>query len=591
MCGIWLYLAKNGTFDEKSIKESSDRLKPRGPDMTYYNSIKFENFTLYFNFYRLAIMDLSMTGMQPFKLFTSTEMGIRSRTIYLMCNGEIYNYSYLVEKYFLKDKLKSHSDCEVLIHIYLRVGIEKLYEELMGSNSNNVDGEFALIIIDVTPSKLKIITARDMGGVRPLYIGTKISSVDSLENLENFDYFESLCFSSQLCAIPELDNFGKTIVNQFRPYSFSINEFKIIQNTILSKESSHVKKSIRDIPITIFDEKEALDKIRHTLIKCVEQRMHSDRPMMFMCSGGLDSSLISGIGAKYAKKYGQKIKTMSIGLEGGTDETYAKMVGKYIGSDHEHVLCTEEEFLDAAKNRVIDTVESYDITTVRASTGQLIAVEKIKEMQDELKNNYKVVMIGDYSDEITGGYNETKYAPTVADFNERIYELVENIHYFDAQRADRCIAMNGLEARTPFADHRFIQLYLSIDPNLRINRNGVEKYLLRKAFDGADIIPSEVIWRPKEAFSDGVSSLKKSWYKILQEDIEKLYNEEDIEKAKIEYVINTPYTKESLHYRKRFCKSFSDNVANVIPYFWLPKWGNVKDPSARVLDVYNTTNV
>jgi asparagine synthase (glutamine-hydrolysing) len=559
MCGIWLYFAKNGSYDEQIILQSADKIKPRGPDMSNCNIINFGNYTLYLNFYRLAIMDLSQKGMQPFIIKDG------DRTIYLMCNGEIYNYEYLVQKYNLQDKLISHSDCEILIHLYQQIGLDKLYEEL---NGEEVSGEFAMIIVDIQNDYMKISAARDMGGVRPLYIASTES-------------YESFCLSSQLSSVPYLDNMQ---TEQFRPYSTQTITFNLDEKSnVQFCNKLNQSLTIESIPITIFDENEALEKIKNTFIKCVEQRMHSDREMMFMCSGGLDSSLCAGIGAKYAERHGQKVKTMSIGLEGGTDEKYAKMVASHINSDHLHVLCTEEEFLDAAKTRVIDTVESYDITTVRASTGQLIAAEKIKQLTD-----CKVVIIGDYSDEITGGYNETKYAPSVEAFNERIYELVGNIHYFDAQRADRCIAMNGLEARTPFGDHRFIKLYLSISPELRINRNGVEKYLLRKAFEGTNYIPDEVLWRPKEAFSDGVSSLKKSWYTILQEDINELYLDEEVKNAAKLYSHCTPYTKESLHYRIRFCKTFDDNVSNVIPYFWLPKWGNVKDPSARVLDVYKS---
>lgn len=561
MCGIWLYLAQHGTYDEKEIFKTADKIEPRGPDMNTKFMFIFNNYKLYLKFYRLAIMDLSNLGMQPFVITDN------DRTIALMCNGEIYNHEYLIDKYDLKSQLKSHSDCEVLVHLYKKIGIEKLYEELMG---DNVDGEFAFIVVDKTKTSLQIHVARDMGGVRPLYVANTNTHDNKLE---------SLCFSSQLSGVPNKD---KIYCEQYKPYSYTTYSFDIDLNQNLTfVNTKKVEFNLRDIPITIYDEEEALEKVRNTFIKCVEQRMHSDREIMFMCSGGLDSSLCAGIGANYVKNHGGKIRTMSIGLDGGTDEIYARMVGEHINSDHLHVLCTEEEFLDAAKNRVIDTIESYDITTVRASTGQLIAAEKIKEFTD-----CKVVIIGDYSDEITGGYNETKMAPSIEDFNERIYELVENIHYFDAQRADRCIAMNGLEARTPFADHRFIKLYLSIDPKLRINRDGVEKYLLRKAFSGKNFIPENVIWRPKEAFSDGVSSLKKSWYSILQEDIDKMYTDEDIEDAKKNYKHNTPYTKESLHYRKRFCETFDENVSNVIPYFWLPKWGNVKDPSARVLNVY-----
>jgi asparagine synthase (glutamine-hydrolysing) len=561
MCGIWLYIAQRGTYDINTIFASSQKLKSRGPDRNCTHKLSFNDYDIYLSFYRLAIMDLSTDGDQPFVLQEN------SRTIYLLCNGEIYNYKYLVDKYNLQDKLKSHSDCEVLIHLYSVIGLERLYDELM---SDHVDGEFAMIILDMANDKsdMKVHVLRDMGGVRPLYEGIN---------------YHSICYSSQLIALPYKEKLESC--SQFKPYSYKTLTFK--DN---SYEINHKIFSIRDFPVTIYDEQEALDKIYDTLTICVEQRLAADREIMVMCSGGLDSSLCAGIAANYYKKenngdINQKINTMSIGLEGGTDEKYAKLVADFIKSNHQHILCTEEEFLNAAKNRVIDTLESYDITSVRASTGQLIAAEKTCEL-----TNCKVIIVGDYSDEITGGYNETKYAPDVDAYRDRIYELVEEIYCFDSQRVDRCIASQGLEARTPFGDHRFIKLYMSIDPVLRMPKDGCEKYLLRKAFSGKDIIPEEVLWRPKEAFSDGVSSLKKSWYQILQEDINKLYDDIDLEDLDILYPFNTPFTKESLHLRKRFCQTFTDNpvVAQVIPRFWLPKWGNVKEPSARILSVYKS---
>lgn len=573
MCGIWLYLGMDSSHTENEILEKSKNLLARGPDRNIVKKIRFGDFTLYMAFYRLAIMDLSPAGDQPFVL--ETEIDGKKVTTYLLCNGEIYNYQFLVEKYNLQDKLKSHSDCEVLIHLYNLLGIEGLYQEL---NTDEVSGEFALIIVEVTNNFIQIHVARDMGGVRPLY---------ECRYFDKKYHMEGLCFSSQLSGIPYIKKENKEC-EQFKPYSFKTYTFatktqmrKPFFDWKLNYAFKHHKYSIRDIPITIYSEQEALDKIRSTLITCVEQRMISDREIMFMCSGGLDSSLCAGIGARFAEKHNIKINTMCIGLEGGTDEIFAKKVAEHIKSKHQHIICTEEEFLDAAKNKVVDVVESYDITTIRASTPQLESAIKIKENTD-----CKVVIIGDYSDEICGGYNETKYAPDTEAFKERIYELIENIIYFDAQRADRCIASNGLEARTPFGDHRFIKLYLSIDPKLREPKDSVEKYLLRKAFDGLDYIPQEVLWRPKEAFSDGISSLKKSWFQIVQEGIEELYDESDLLIAKKMYKFNTPFTKESLHYRIKFCERYSNSVANVIPYFWLPKWGNVKDPSARVLSVY-----
>jgi asparagine synthase (glutamine-hydrolysing) len=555
MCGIWLYLAKKDTFDKDTILKSSNKLIARGPDRQIYNKLSFSNYDLYFNFYRLAIRDLSINGDQPFILKKD------SRTIYLMCNGEIYNHEYLIMKYKLQNKLLSKSDCEVLIHLYAIYGFELLYKEIM---SDEVDSEFAMIIIDYdeTNNHIKILASRDMGGVRPLY--------------EAYSYNEdgqivSLCLGSELKSIPYID---KVNCSQFKPYSykiFSLN-YQNEMNQIIINEKIF---NLRDIPITIYDVTEAKIKINRALRRAVYDRMASDRPIMFMLSGGLDSSLCAALGAEYAKNNNLgPIHTMCVGMEGGTDEAYAKMVSEHINSIHHHELCSEKDFLDTVPD-VVSVVESYDITTVRASTGQLISARRIA------LTDSKVVIIGDYSDEITGGYNETKLAPSVDAFAERIYELVENITYFDSQRADRCIAGNGLEARTPFADNRFIRTYLSIDPLLRMPHNTIEKYLLRSAFSEINLLPEEVLWRPKEAFSDGVSSLKNSWYEILQRQTSLLYTETDIRNNS--YLINKPYTSESLYFRKIFDTIYSDNVANIIPYFWLPKWGSYSDPSARTL--------
>ena len=189
MCGIWLYIAKQGTYDINTIMTSANKLKSRGPDRQCMHQITFNDYDVYLSFYRLAIMDLSTNGDQPFVLRSDKSI------IYLMCNGEIYNYQYLVDKYNLKDKLTSHSDCEMLIHLYSLIGVDGLYNELMG---DNVDGEFAMLIVDMSidKSQMQIHALRDMGGVRPLYESYVKTSDHSITNY---------CFSSQLIGIPELE--------------------------------------------------------------------------------------------------------------------------------------------------------------------------------------------------------------------------------------------------------------------------------------------------------------------------------------------------------------------------------------------------
>jgi asparagine synthase (glutamine-hydrolysing) len=579
MCGIWFCLTEKhltqNQLDEMNYK--ANKLENRGPDNTKEINLKLGKLHLYMKFFRLSIRDVSHAGDQPFIL------NLPDRTIYLMCNGEIYNYEYLVDKYNLHDKLHSHSDCEVLIHLYYILGLDKLYNEL--TEGNNVSGEFAMVIIDESnfDNTVTISACRDPGGVRPLYEAHWFS--------KNFNE-KMLIYSSELKAVPfiEFDDFQ--LCQQFKPYHYDQHKFNTLTGECIgiNKEQSSFKyiKHNDDFivrPITIYDEEEACHKIRETLTQCVYDRMKSDRPMMFMLSGGLDSSLCAALGAQYNRLHKlPQIKTMCVGMEGGTDEPYAKMVAEHINSNHIHVKCSNDEFLNKM-DKTIYVNESFDITTDRASVGQLISAEKIAELTDS-----KVVIIGDYSDEITGGYKETCLAPTTNDFKERIYELIDEIYMYDAQRADRCIAYNGLESRCPFGDHRFIQLYLSIDPELRkprlINGRSIEKYLLRKAFDGTNLLPDTVLWRQKEAFSDGVSSMKKSWYQILQEHIQNYYNDEEYEELRMKYQHMQPYTKESLYYREIFTNYYTNKVSNVIPHYWLPKWGQSSDPSARTLQNY-----
>lgn len=567
MCGIWFYIQSKNESNHSDLQNASKEIQKRGPDRSISKILSFGEFEIFMTFHRLAIMDLTPLGDQPFHLQPN-----ENEEIYLMCNGEIYGFQNLVSEYNLQNQMKSHSDCEVLIHIYLQLGVKKLYDIL--TSRNDVSGEFSIIILHFTQTELQIHYLRDFCGKRPLYKTEYYTEIDSFHT-----EIDSLCLTSQLCGIP------------FKDYSFKHTEqvksstygtYIVEKNRMFKKEEYTF--NLKSIPITIFDEKEACDKLYETFYKIIEDQMVSDREVAFMTSGGLDSSLCACVGANILKQKGlpNKIKTISIGMEGGTDEKFAKMVAEHIQSDHMHILCTEEEFIKCAEEDITYQIESYDITTNRASVPQLISAQKIRD-----QTNCKVVIVGDYADEVCGGYNETKYAPTTNDFAERIYELTEEIIYFDGQRVDRCVGGSGLEARLPFGDHRFIKLYLSIDPELRKPKNGCEKYLLRKAFDGKGVIPHEVLWRPKEAFSDGVSAVKKSWYKIVLDYFESKYSDTDLMNAS-HFKINTPYTKESLHYRLKFNEKFSDSQSNVIPRFWLPKWGNVKEPSARVLSVYKS---
>jgi asparagine synthase (glutamine-hydrolysing) len=337
-------------------------------------------------------------------------------------------------------------------------------------------------------------------------------------------------------------------------------------------------------------------KIRETFIESVRSKLFSDRPLGCLLSGGLDSSLVASIASRFLKERGQKLKTFSIGLEDSTDEYYARLVAKHIDSEHTHIKLEQDDFINALKD-VIYVTETYDITTVRASTGQYLVSKWISKNTD-----IKVLLIGDGSDELAAGYMYFHKAPTPMELHQENVRLLKDIHFYDVLRADRGIAENGIEARVPFLDHRFVDLYLSIDPKLRhpasykeykeYKNTSLEKWLLREAFNVDDFLPSEVLFRKKEAFSDGVSSMKKSWYQIVQEFANEKYSDEYLESEKERIGFNKPPSKEALYFRKIWEEYFgtyetSPQTAEVIPYFWLPKWcGDIKEPSARVLQVY-----
>ena len=273
-----------------------------------------------------------------------------------------------------------------------------------------------------------------------------------------------------------------------------------------------------------------------------------------------------------------QLNTFAIGLDGATDLKYAQKVAEHLHTNHINVILQEKDFLDAIPE-VIYAIESYDTTTVRASVGNYLISKYIKENTD-----ITVVYNGDGSDEL-GGYIYLKNAPNEMEFQNEVNKLIRNIHYFDVLRSDRSISSQwGLEARTPFLDKEFVSMYMSIQNRLKLH-NRMEKHLLRQAFDNTDLLPKDVLWRKKEAFSDGCSSNERSWHKIIQEHVDKEITDEEFELEKVKYKHNPPQLKESLYYRRIFNKYYP-NRDNVIPYYWLPNWTTEKDPSARELSNY-----
>lgn len=539
MCGIFAYILKNEkVLDYNLIFDNFMNLKNRGPDK--FSFIYNKNYFL--GFHRLSIMDLSNNGNQPFEF-------IKDDFKYTcICNGEIYNADVL--KSNLNFNFKSNSDCEVLIPLYLTYG-----ENMV----NYLDGVFSFIIIKEKNDYFEYFICRDRIGVRPLYIG--------------YDYKGNLLLSS------EIKGFKDLIFNNFS--SFDPGHYMKIKMDSTNYEL--IKFKYYELNFKILedkDEKFFCDKINYVLTNCVRKRLITDRPICALLSGGLDSSLVCSITNKILKSNNFKINTFSIGMENSPDNHYAKLVSDYIDSNHTFVNITKEEAIDCIKN-VIYTIESYDVTTVRASVGQYLISKYISE-----NTNFKVVLSGDGSDEVTGGYLENYFSPNMTEFQNNTLKRIKNIHYYDVLRADKATSGNGLELRVPFLDVDFIDLFLSIHPKYKrpILGEKCEKYLLRKSFQN-NYLPDEVLWRQKEAFSDGISNNENSWHNILKKLCNELISDDEFKNNK--FYFNKPKTKEAYYYRKIFNEFYDKNrFDNTIPEFWMPSWSETDDPSARDLSIY-----
>lgn len=555
MCGIF---ALFGDCRHLIDFEKIDTLRGRGPD----SDVGLGNDIFYFHFYRLKINDLSDIGNQPFT----------TNGVYLMCNGEIYNH----HEANLKHNLTcfSKSDCETILHLYLKLREDNTltYQEMVCSLARELDGEFAFVLYDTVLNR--VVVCRDRYGVRPLFKHVS----------EN-----RMCFSSELKSMcPTTDDL--TLTKQVEPGCVEVYQlhFTTTSNVI---DSITYNKYVYRNPLTVcvedptYTEEKCLETLRVLFTDAVHKRLMSDRPIASLLSGGLDSSLVASIVAKHYNSMHQKLKTFSIGFENSTDLQCARLVAEHIGSDHTEVCVTPDDFLNEIEN-TIRTIESYDITSVRASVGNRLVAKYISEHSD-----CKTIYTGEYSDEVQGGYAYFKNAPDDMSFYEECVRLVNDITYYDSLRSDRSVSGFGLDSRVPFSDYKFIEYYLSLPIDKQRNVGKIEKYLLRTAFSGTGLLPENILFRPKEAFSDGVSGTQKSWFQIIQEHVDTLITDEEFNENKDKYTHNTPFTKEAYYYRKIFDKYYH-GYDHIIPYFWMPKWNNgVNDPSARVLKSYVDTVV
>ncbi|XP_053302190.1 asparagine synthetase [glutamine-hydrolyzing] isoform X2 [Pleuronectes platessa] len=439
-----------------------------------------------------------------------------------------------------------------------------------------LDGVFAFILLDT--ANRKVYLGRDTYGVRPLF------------KLLTDDGFLAVC--SEAKGLTDITHAMDTPANiaPFLPGHFEVFDLKQngkVQSIQMeefhccTQEPAHAKyDTLERLPIS-FDEEAVKSNIRALFENAVKKRLMAQRRIGCLLSGGLDSSLVAATLVKLAKEQELEypIQTFSIGSEDSPDVLAARKVAAHIGSEHHEVNFTAEEGIQAVEE-VIYHLETYDITTIRASVGMYLISKYIKQKTDSV-----VIFSGEGSDELTQGYIYFHKAPSPKVAAEDSVRLLKELYLFDNLRADRTTSAHGLELRVPFLDHRFTAYFLSLPDELKIPRHGVEKYLLRESFKGLNLIPEEILWRRKEAFSDGMTSMKKSWYTYLQEHLQSMVNDDQMEKAHKTYPHLPPCTKEAYYFRQVFEK-FYPGRAEWLSHYWMPRWTNATDPSARTLSIY-----
>jgi asparagine synthase (glutamine-hydrolysing) len=565
MCGIWALLGS--PLKAESVKHWVKQLSNRGPEAA--RVIEGGGFQM--GFTRLAINGLNEAGMQP--------MTDPKGRWHWMCNGEIYNWRDLAARHGIQ--AASGSDCEVVGHLFASLATATDARTFFRS----LDGVFSIVVIDAQEGIAYI--ARDPYGVRPLFIGyevgeplTEVSEKACiLDPSGNTIPIKRMYFSSELKGLPLNQCVA---VEPFPPGHYAAYDLKTMRR--IGFEAYHTVPWLKNPDLAT---EEAAEKaIQHALVEAVKKRMMTQRPVAALLSGGLDSSLIAALVQRELQVAGAPpLKTFSIGFAGSEDLKHARLVADHIGSDHTEILMTPADFLDAIP-AVVRDIESFDITTVRASVGNWLVSREIRRRTD-----CKVVFNGDGSDEVLGGYLYFYNAPSDEAFEAESGRLLEDIHMYDVLRSDRCISSHGLEARTPFLDKQFVAVARSVATSLLrpIQGGRTEKMVLRKAFAGMNLLPDAVLYRKKEAFSDGVSGSgnnEKSWYQICQgHALEEVGD--GWENAATHFKHLTPKTAEAYYYRILFDK-FYRPAESCIPYFWMPKWSpGTDDPSARTLSHYS----
>ncbi|MDC9722075.1 MAG: asparagine synthase B [Urechidicola sp.] len=546
MCGIVCAfdLKEKSEALRPQLLEMSKKIRHRGPD---WSGIYSDDKAILAH-ERLAIVDPT-SGKQP--------LLSEDKKLILAANGEIYNHRELRKQFVDKYNFQTESDCEVILALYQKKGVDFIDE---------MNGIFGFAIYDV--EKDEYFIARDHMGIIPLYIG--------------WDANGTFYVASELKALEGVC----TKIELFPPGHY-----------MSSKDGEFVKWYVRDWSDfeAVKENQTSIDELHDALEAAVHRQLMSDVPYGVLLSGGLDSSVTSAIAKKYAEKriesddtqdaWWPQLHSFSVGLEGSPDLAAAQLVADHIGTIHHEIKFTIQEGLDAIKD-VIYNLETYDITTIRASTPMYLMARVIKSM------GVKMVLSGEGADELFGGYLYFHKAPNAEEFHEETVRKLDKLHMYDCLRANKSLASWGIEGRVPFLDKEFMDVAMRINPKDKmINGERMEKWVIRKAFE--KYLPESVAWRQKEQFSDGVGY---SWIDTLKEVVEKEVSDEQLVNAKYKFPIQTPTSKEEFYYRSIFAKHFpSDTAALCVPQEasvacstkialeWDEAFKNMNDPSGRAV--------
>ena len=546
MCGIVcaFELKQKAEVLRPKVLEMSKIIRHRGPD---WSGI-FSNDKAIMAHERLAIVDPA-SGKQP--LFS------QDKQLVLAANGEIYNHRDLRKQFDGIYEFQTESDCEVILALYKEKGVGFIDE---------MNGIFGFAIYDV--EKDEYFIARDHMGIIPLYIGWD----------ENGTFY----VASELKALEGYCN----KIQLFPPGHY-----------MSSKEGEFVQWYKREWTEfeAVKDNETSIAEIKKALEAAVHRQLMSDVPYGVLLSGGLDSSITSAVAKKYAQKriesgdtvdaWYPQLHSFAVGLEGSPDLAAARKVADHLGTIHHEIKFTIQEGLDAVRD-VIYNIETYDVTTIRASTPMYLMARVIKSM------GIKMVLSGEGSDELFGGYLYFHKAPNAREFHEETVRKLSKLHMYDCLRANKSLAAWGIEGRVPFLDKEFMDVAMRINPQDKmINGERMEKWVLRKAFE--DMLPESVAWRQKEQFSDGVGY---SWIDTLKEVVAHEVTDEQLANAKYKFPIQTPNSKEEYYYRSIFHEHFpSDAAALSVPQEasvacstkialeWDEAFKNMNDPSGRAV--------